>query len=65
MKNSKKNCTNWACKIRNELYSLGLGHFWEQQEVSDVKHFSFLMEQRLTDVLYKVALVFLKNLPNV
>lgn len=43
------NCTNWASKVRNELYSLGLGHFWEQQEVCDVKHFSFLVEQRLTD----------------
>ena len=43
------NCTNWASKVRNELYSLGLGHYWEQQEVCDVKHFSFLVEQHLTD----------------
>ena len=36
-------------EVRNELYSMGLGHFWEQQEVCDVEHFSFLVEQRLTD----------------
>ena len=52
-------------EVRNELYSMGLGHFWEQQEVCDVEHFSFLVEQRLTDAFIQVALVSLKNLPNV
>ena len=40
---------NWAHDIKRQLYSLGFGYVWEQQEVENVHDFIACFDQRLRD----------------
>ena len=45
----RENCTNWASRVRDLLFSLGLGECWFQQSVGDIQAFISIADQRIKD----------------
>lgn len=41
---------NWASLVKNELYNIGLGHYWNSQSVPNNKLFTLEVKTRLKDI---------------
>ena len=44
-----ENCTNWASRVTDLLFSLGFGECWFQQYVGDMEAFMSIASQRIKD----------------
>ena len=44
-----ENCTNWASRVSDLLFSLGFGECWFQQSVGDIQAFISIADQRIKD----------------
>ena len=59
--NRNTKCKNWANNIKNELYSIGMGEYWEAQSHINVDHFISEVKMRLIDIFLQECYMFMDN----
>ena len=55
MRNRPRTCKNWAYSIKNELYSIGLGEYWDSQYIPNDNSFLYVVKTRLNDIFIQLC----------
>lgn len=59
----KPNVCNWVTQIKNELFQLGLGYIWLQQNMFDSNNFLIIYKTKLMEVFEQECINYFSNSP--